>query len=103
MFFTSKVETRELDEKLKHDDSESDQSEKSKIPSSSPTTPSGRGESSSGRNDSKKDDKPITVQEAKSEDIEEVNYKEMLNRSVFYRTFDRFSRNFINKNKHSNQ
>ncbi|XP_047525188.1 lysine-specific histone demethylase 1A [Pieris napi] len=75
----ARVETRELDEKLKQDDSESDQSEKSKIASSSPKTVSGRRESSSSRNETKKDDKLIITQEAKSEDIEEVNYKEMLN------------------------
>ncbi|XP_050348830.1 lysine-specific histone demethylase 1A [Nymphalis io] len=76
----TKVENRELDEKLKQDDSESDQSEKSKITSSSPKPVVGRRESSSSRTtDSKKDDKPIIIEETKSEDIEEINYKEMLN------------------------
>ncbi|XP_045490550.1 lysine-specific histone demethylase 1A [Pieris rapae] len=75
----ARVETRELDEKLKQDDSESDQSEKSKIRSSSPTTLSARRESSSSRNETKKEDKLIITQDPKSEDIEEVNYKEMLN------------------------
>ncbi|XP_061378555.1 lysine-specific histone demethylase 1A [Danaus plexippus] len=76
----AKVENRELDEKLKQDDSESDQSEKSKITNSSPTSVTGRRESSSSRTvDSKKEDKPIIIEETKSEDIEEVNYKDMLN------------------------
>lgn len=75
------MENRELDEKLKQDDSESDQSEKSKITNSSPTSVTGRRESSSSRTvDSKKEDKPIIIEETKSEDIEEVNYKDMLNR-----------------------
>ncbi|XP_063622056.1 lysine-specific histone demethylase 1A [Cydia splendana] len=79
-----KVDNRDLDEKLKQDDSESDQSEKSKITSISPTTVSSRRESTSSRNtdgkESKKDEKPtIILDETKSEDIEEVNYKEMLN------------------------
>lgn len=66
---------------MKQDDSESDQSEKSKITPSSPTSVAGRRESSSSRTtDSKKDDKPIIIEETKSEDIEEINYKEMLNR-----------------------
>ncbi|XP_063534467.1 lysine-specific histone demethylase 1A [Cydia strobilella] len=79
-----KVDNRDLDEKLKQDDSESDQSEKSKITSISPTTVSSRRESTSSRNtdgkESKKDEKStIILDETKSEDIEEVNYKEMLN------------------------
>ncbi|XP_047990074.1 lysine-specific histone demethylase 1A [Leguminivora glycinivorella] len=79
-----KVDNRDLDEKLKQDDSESDQSEKSKITSISPTTVSSRRESTSSRNtdgkETKKDEKPtIILDETKSEDIEEINYKEMLN------------------------
>ncbi|XP_061714190.1 lysine-specific histone demethylase 1A isoform X1 [Cydia pomonella] len=79
-----KVDNRDLDDKLKQDDSESDQSEKSKITSISPTTVSSRRESTSSRNtdgkESKKDEKStIILDETKSEDIEEVNYKEMLN------------------------
>ncbi|CAG9787698.1 unnamed protein product [Diatraea saccharalis] len=77
-----KVDNRELDEKLKQDDSESDQSEKSKVTSSSPTSLGGRRESSSSRTtdvkDAKKEEKPI-IEETKSDDIEEINYKEMLN------------------------
>ena len=66
---------------MKQDDSESDQSEKSKITPSSPTSVAGRRESSSSRTtDSKKDEKPIIIEETKTEDIEEINYKEMLNR-----------------------
>ncbi|XP_050674799.1 lysine-specific histone demethylase 1A isoform X2 [Leptidea sinapis] len=75
----AKVDARELDEKLKPEDSESDHSEKSKITSSSPAAVTSRRESSSSRTtDSKKEEKPI-VEEYKSEDIEEINYKEMLN------------------------
>lgn len=74
-----------MDEKLKQDDSESDHSEKSKITSISPTTVSSRRESTSSRNtevkESKKDEKTtVILDEGKSEDIEEINYKEMLNR-----------------------
>ncbi|KAG6453470.1 hypothetical protein O3G_MSEX008157 [Manduca sexta] len=79
----AKVENRELDEKLKQDDSESDQSERSKVTSSSPTSVQGRRESSSSRTtdakESKKEEKPIIIEEVKSDDIEEINYKEMLN------------------------
>ncbi|XP_039754743.1 lysine-specific histone demethylase 1A isoform X2 [Pararge aegeria] len=75
----TKVESRELEEKLKQDDSESDQSEKSKV-TPSPISAAGRRESSSSRTtDTKKEDKPIIIEETKSEDIEEINYKEMLN------------------------
>ncbi|RVE54040.1 hypothetical protein evm_001443 [Chilo suppressalis] len=77
-----KVDNRELDEKLKQDDSESDQSERSKVTSSSPTSLGGRRESSSSRTtdakDAKKEEK-IIIEETKIDDIEEVNYKEMLN------------------------
>nr|CAB3506897.1 unnamed protein product [Spodoptera littoralis] len=79
----AKVETRELDEKLKQDDSESDQSEKSKITSSSPTSVGGRRESSSSRNTDGKDAKDkkdeSKTDDSKNDDIEEINYKEMLN------------------------
>ncbi|CAG4930704.1 unnamed protein product [Colias eurytheme] len=76
----ARVETREIDEKLKQEDSESDQSEKSKVISSSPAAVAGRRESSSSRTtEPKKEEKPIIIEEMKSEDIEEVNYKEMLN------------------------
>ncbi|XP_041980165.1 lysine-specific histone demethylase 1A [Aricia agestis] len=76
----AKVENRELDDKLKQEDSESDQSERSKITAGSPLPVSSRRESSSSRTtDSKKDDKPIIIEETKHEDIEEINYKEMLN------------------------
>ncbi|GBP82753.1 Lysine-specific histone demethylase 1A, partial [Eumeta japonica] len=78
------VENKELEEKLKQDDSESDQSEKSKIVSASPSLVSGRRESSSSRTtdsakDIKKEEKPIIVEENKNEDVEEINYREMLN------------------------
>ncbi|KOB79214.1 Lysine-specific histone demethylase 1 [Operophtera brumata] len=57
----TKVENRELDEKLKLDDSESDHSEKSKIASVSPATVASRRESSSSRTtdgkEAKKDEK----------------------------------------------
>ncbi|XP_013192176.1 lysine-specific histone demethylase 1A [Amyelois transitella] len=80
----AKVENRELDEKLKQDDSESDQSERSKVTSSSPTSLGGRRESSSSsRNtdvkDLKKDEKQSPQEETKNDDIEEINYREMLN------------------------
>ncbi|KAH9627702.1 hypothetical protein HF086_016856 [Spodoptera exigua] len=76
----AKVETRELDEKLKQDDSESDQSEKSKITSSSPTSVGGRRESSSSRNtDAKEKKDEAKADDSKNDDIEEINYKEMLN------------------------
>ncbi|XP_063826810.1 lysine-specific histone demethylase 1A [Ostrinia nubilalis] len=78
----AKVENREMDEKLKQDDSESDQSERSKVTSSSPTSVGGRRESSSSRTtevkESRKEEK-VTIEETKSDDIEEINYKEMLN------------------------
>ncbi|XP_073955202.1 lysine-specific histone demethylase Su(var)3-3 [Choristoneura fumiferana] len=79
-----KVDNRDLEEKLKQDDSESDHSEKSKITSISPTTVSSRRESTSSRNtdgkEPKKDEKTtVILDEGKSEDIEEINYKEMLN------------------------
>ncbi|XP_026733503.1 lysine-specific histone demethylase 1A-like isoform X1 [Trichoplusia ni] len=76
----AKVETRELEEKLKQDDSESDQSEKSKITSSSPTSVGGRRESSSSRTADAKDKKEESkTEDTKNDDIEEINYKEMLN------------------------
>lgn len=79
------MENRELDEKLKQDDSESDQSEKSKVTSSSPTSLGGRRESSSSRTtdvkETKKEEK-VVIEESKNDDIEEINYKEMLNRLV---------------------
>ncbi|KAJ2951204.1 hypothetical protein O0L34_g5597 [Tuta absoluta] len=80
----ARIETRELDAVLKQqDDSESDQSDRSKVTSSSPTSLGGRRESSSSRNtdtkDSKKDEKPVVIEEARPDDIEEINYKEMLN------------------------
>ncbi|XP_075975022.1 lysine-specific histone demethylase Su(var)3-3 isoform X2 [Anticarsia gemmatalis] len=78
----ARVETRELDEKLKQqDDSESDQSERSKVTSSSPTSVGGRRESSSSRTvDAKESKKEEKVEsENKNDDIEEINYKEMLN------------------------
>lgn len=81
------MENRELDEKLKQDDSESDQSDKSKVPSISPATVAGRRESSSSRTtdgkETKKDEKVI-LEESKPDDIEEVNYKKMLNRYVYF-------------------
>lgn len=77
----ARIETRDLDEKLKQDDSESDQSEKSKITSSSPTSVAGRRESSSSRTvdvkESKKEEK-VEI-DNKNDDMEEINYKEMLN------------------------
>ncbi|XP_026749032.2 lysine-specific histone demethylase 1A [Galleria mellonella] len=77
-----KVENRDLDEKLKQDDSESDQSEKSKVTSSSPSLLGGRRESSSSHTtdikDLKKEEKPAS-DDTKTDDIEEINYKEMLN------------------------
>lgn len=82
MFIDFQVENRELDEKLK-EDSESDQSEKSKITSSSPTSTVGRRESAGSRaadsKDAKKEEKVI-LEDSKPDDIEEINYKEMLNR-----------------------
>ncbi|KAI5639470.1 flavin containing amine oxidoreductase domain-containing protein [Phthorimaea operculella] len=80
----ARIETRELDAVLKQqDDSESDQSDRSKVTSSSPTSLGGRRESSSSRNtdtkDSKKEDKPVIIEEPRPDDIEEINYKEMLN------------------------
>lgn len=80
----TKVENRELDEKLKQEDSESDQSERSKAVSSrsSPTSVGTRRESSSSRTElkePKKEEKPIVVEETRSDDAEEINYKEMLN------------------------
>lgn len=73
-----------MDEKLKQDDSESDQSEKSKVTSSSPTSVGGRRESSSSRTaeviKEKKED--VKLDDTKSDDIEEINYKEMLNRYI---------------------
>lgn len=84
MFIDLQVENRELDEKLKQDDSESDHSEISKVTSSSPASVSGRRESSSSRNadgkETKKEECKIIIEEARPEDIEEINYKEMLNR-----------------------
>lgn len=86
MFIDLQVENRELDEKLKQDDSESDQSEKSKVTSSSPTSVGGRRESSSSRNadgkETKKEESKIVIEEPRAEDIEEINYKEMLNRYI---------------------
>lgn len=83
MFGFCQVENRELDEKLKQDDSESDQSERSKVTSSSPTSVGGRRESSSSRTtevkETKKEEK-VTAEDTKNDDIEEINYKEMLNR-----------------------
>ncbi|XP_013138247.1 PREDICTED: lysine-specific histone demethylase 1A [Papilio polytes] len=79
----TKVENREVDEKLKQDDSESDQSDKSKMMAASPTLFSTRRESlSSKTSDSKepkKEEKSVVFEDSKSDDIEEINYKEMLN------------------------
>ncbi|KAL4716103.1 hypothetical protein ACJJTC_013880 [Scirpophaga incertulas] len=92
----AKVENRELDEKLKQEDSESDQSEKSKVTASSPNSVPGRRESSSSRTvdakeskesrkekdkdkDKEKEKEEKTVVEESKSDIEEINYKDMLN------------------------
>lgn len=84
MFVDSQVETMELDAKLRHDDSESDQSDRSKVTSSSSTSVGGRRESSSSRTaegkEIKKDEKPIVTEGTKDDEIEEINYREMLNR-----------------------
>ncbi|XP_028026604.1 lysine-specific histone demethylase 1A-like [Bombyx mandarina] len=79
----AKVENRELDEKLKQEDSESDQSERSKVTSPSPTSVAGRRGSSSSRTadnskEPKKEEK-ASPEDPKSDDVEEINYKEMLN------------------------
>lgn len=68
------------------DDSESDQSEKSKVTSSSPTSVAGRRDSSSSRTVDGKDAKKVEKVdvETKNDDVEEINYKEMLNRLDFF-------------------
>lgn len=79
----AKVENRELDEKLKQEDSESDQSERSKVTSPSPTSVAGRRGSSSSRtadnNKEPKKEEKASPEDPKSDDVEEINYKEMLN------------------------
>ncbi|CAH2047328.1 unnamed protein product, partial [Iphiclides podalirius] len=80
----TKVENRDLDEKVKiQEDSESDQSEKIKMTPTSPTLFGARRESSTTRalenKEPKKEEKPVILEEIKSDDIEEINYKEMLN------------------------
>ncbi|KPJ06805.1 hypothetical protein RR48_11852 [Papilio machaon] len=79
----TKVENREVDEKLKQEDSESDQSEKSKLTAASPTLFGTRRESLSSKTsdikEPKKEEKSVVFEDSKSDDIEEINYKAMLN------------------------
>lgn len=77
----AKIDSKELDEKLKVDGSESDQSDKSKL-GIGPGLLNSRRESSSSRttdNTKEKKDEKHSPSEDKNEDIEQIQYKEMLN------------------------
>lgn len=80
-----------MDEKLKQDDSESDQSDKSKMMAASPTLFGTRRESLSSKTsdgkEPKKEEKSVVFEDSKSDDIEEINYKEMLNRYTIHIIF----------------